>query len=134
MAIIKIKRFGRIQDEDFYEDIDRRKKEATSERRTGTAAGAVLGGLVGSSFGKGRGRLVGAGIGALGVGALAHVLGKNEEKKVHSEQNKYLRQYKNAKSEKDREYIRHRAHNKAQEKLQKQTRDAARAAAWNSAW
>ena len=47
-----------------------------TKQQSGTALGAVAGGLIGSQFGKGRGQLVGIGIGALLGGFAGSQIGK----------------------------------------------------------
>lgn len=48
-----------------------------SNQDTGTLSGAVIGGLVGSQFGKGGGQLLGVGLGALAGAYIGGAIGKN---------------------------------------------------------
>ena len=51
--------------------------ESATKQDVGTVSGAVIGGLVGSQFGKGGGQLLGVGLGALAGAYIGGAIGKN---------------------------------------------------------
>lgn len=133
MAIYRVKRYSRIQDEDYYEDSRRAKEEATSGKHAATLSGGLLGAGAGVALGGStKGRVIGGAIGAVAGGGLGHYFGRKYEKGIHDEEDKKVRRYK-ASSEKDKEYLRHRAEKQREERLRERQIQATREAGWTAA-
>jgi surface antigen len=61
-----------------------------TKQDVGTVSGAVIGGLVGSQFGKGGGQLLGVGIGALAGAYIGGAIGKNMDDTDRLQMNRAL--------------------------------------------
>ena len=121
--------FSKLQDEDYYERHNKRKKDA----KYAPAAGAVLGGMIGASpgatigyglsNGNPVGALAGAGAGALAGGGLGYLLGKKGKRKVNEDADRKIKRYKAA-SEKDRAYLRDKEERDMSRAIQQQQANA----------
>lgn len=145
---IRRKLFSKLEDQDYIEESENRKKNATVKKikRTvkGTLGGATAGALTGLAIGSqmqrhggkflsgatATGTLIGAGAGYLS--------GKHHEKKVHEKEDKNIATYKKA-SEHDKKYLRDKRYKEdmmkiEKEKLKEQKKQtaAARQTAWNT--
>lgn len=129
--------FSKMEDEDYIEDQNDRKKKVKHAK----AGGALLGGTVGASLG-GRigaaasknalkGGLIGAGIGAAGAGYAGYKLGKKHKKATEEDADREINKYKNA-SEADKKYLRKRREKQKEREIQERQARAQEQMAWNS--
>ena len=105
---IRRKLFSKMEDQDYIEGHENRKKSVKHAKGVGTAAGSVIGAGIGHSIGKGfgkKGAIAGTAIGAVSGGTLGRLTGKAIKKSTEDDANKKIARYKNA-SEHDKKYIR----------------------------
>ena len=117
MIILRNKYFSKLQDEDYYDRVERSRKQDNDIATKGIPAvlgitGGSIGSLVGNALGErkrkaGKGALIGGLAGTAAGIAGGIVLGKREKKKINDKYDKERERYKKA-SEKDKEYLRHK--------------------------
>ena len=108
MIILRHKKFSRIQDEDYRDELEKNKKSVKHAKRNGALGGGALGALTGIAAGHSAGPkavLIGSGIGATIGGIAGYHFGKKEKKEVEAYVDKMMKRYENA-NEKDKEYLR----------------------------
>lgn len=134
--------FSKYEDEDFYEDLDNRRKEVKYAPHTGAVLGGVAGGglgyTIGSSIGKTvkrakRNRRIGAAVGAAGIGTLGYLAGKSNKNRVNKEADRLEKRYKKGSSA-DRKYMRKRLEKQREREIQQRQAAAQEAIAWNTMW
>ena len=114
--------FSKMEDMDYIEDQNNRKRAVKHSKATGALIGGSLGAAIGSQAYKlsrkhpRRAGLIGAGIGALGAGYLGHKVGKSIKEATEKDADKEISKYKSA-SESDKKYLRKRAEAKEQRRL-----------------
>lgn len=120
--------FSKYEDEDYYEELDNKKKSVKYHPHLGAGILGITGGVGGGklghwvSKGKRAGAATGAIIGAAGAGYAGWKLGKMGKKKVEKQVEKDRRRYEKA-SESDRKYLRERKRQKdAEEREERRTR------------
>lgn len=113
-----LRTFSRIQDEDFLEDSEKRRREVKRAPLGMGAAGGIVGGALGASTKSGTAALIGAGLGA-GAG---YIIGRREKKRVNEEEDRRVKRYLSA-SARDREYLRRRMAHEARLRLQQKQAD-----------
>lgn len=129
--------FSRVEDEDYYEDLENDKKDAKYLPHIGAGSlglvGAAGGGKLGYWIGKGRlgGALAGAAIGAAGAGYGGYRLGKHSKNKVYKRAERDRRRYEES-NEEDRKYLRKRRQEKAAEEREERRTRAQEAMGYNS--
>lgn len=101
----KVKRYSRMEDEDFLEELEKDSKENQSSLKIGGAltGGLILGATGGALTKSSTGALVGAGLGAVG----GYKLGKDRADEIRQEFNSRMARYRKA-SQYDKRYLRDR--------------------------
>ena len=122
---VTVRRFSKLQDEEFYERAEARKKSANVTPYTLGTLGGILGAGAGVPTGSGKIVLAGAGLGA-GLGYLG---GKAIRKSVHRKEDERIRKYRGA-SEEDKKYLQDREKQEIMENLQRRQIHATRQAGW----
>lgn len=101
----KVKRFSKMEDEDFLEELEKDSKDYRSSLKIGGAVtgGLILGATGGALTKSSTGALVGAGLGAYG----GYKLGKDKADEVRQEYKSRMAKYRKA-SQYDKRYMRDR--------------------------
>lgn len=129
--------FSKMEDEDYIEDQNNRKKSVKHAKAQGAllggTVGASLGGRIGAAVSKNslKGGLIGAGIGAASAGYAGYKLGKAHKKATEEDADREINKYQSA-SEADKKYLRKRRENQKQRELQERQARAQEQMAWNS--
>lgn len=129
--------FSKMEDEDYIEDQNDRKKSVKHAKAQGAllggTIGAGIGGRIGAAVSKNapKGGLIGAGIGAAGAGYAGYKLGKAHKKATERDADREITKYKNA-SEADKKYLRKRRENQKDRELKERQARAQEQMAWNS--
>lgn len=143
MIVLRDKNYSKLQDEEYIEGQESRKKKvkhAKAKNALGGAGLAVLSGaghVAGLAAASTGGRNAGkkyaaahAATAAAGAG-IGYLVGKHKKKKVDEDANKNIDKYKKA-SEKDKEYLRHKEEMRAQRELEERKARAQEQIAYNS--
>ena len=124
--------FSKLQDDDYYEEQNERKRSVRHAKGAGTIAGGLLGASVGASFPRsGKGKLIGAAIGATGGGVLGRAAGKAVKKSTEEDAERNIKRYKNS-NEKDRKYLREKNEREKDRELQERQARAMENVAWHT--
>lgn len=134
MYIVREGYFSKIQDEDYHEKHEKRRKSVKHAKGIGTVAGAAMGGVTGASLGSyagNRGMAIGGAVGAVGGGLLGRHLGKKTKEETEKDVDRRLKRY-DAASEKDKKYIRDKEQKDDELAVQRQQALAQQQMAYNS--
>lgn len=134
MYIVREGYFSKIQDEDYHEKHEKRRKSVKHAKGIGTVAGAAMGGMTGATvggIGGSRGAAIGGVAGAVGGGLLGRYLGKKTKEETEKDVDRRLKRY-DAASEKDKKYIRDKEQKDDELAVQKQQALAQQQMAYNS--
>lgn len=134
MYIVREGYFSKIQDEDYHEKHEKRRKSVKHAKGIGTVAGAAMGGVTGAtvgSVGGSRGAAIGGVAGAVGGGLLGRHLGKKVKEDTEKDVDRRLKRY-DAASEKDKKYIRDKEQKDDELEVQRQQALAQQQMAYNS--
>ena len=120
---ILLKRFSKLQDEDYIEEQENRKKEVRHAPVVHAVGLGASGGLIGASLGNAakksrKGALIGAGLGIAAGAAGGYGLGKFAKKTVEEDANRKIKRYKKA-DEKDKRYLREKEEKERDRNVQK---------------
>lgn len=134
MYIVREGYFSKIQDEDYHEKHEKRRKSVKHAKGVGTVTGAALGGMTGATvggIGGTRGAAIGGVAGAVGGGLLGRHLGKKVKEDTEKDVDHRLKRY-DAASEKDKKYIRDKEQKDDELAVQRQQALAQQQMAYNS--
>lgn len=131
--------FSKYEDEDYYEDLNDRRREVKYAPHSAAALGGIAGGGLGYMIGdsaakhaKGK-RRIGAAIGAAGIGTLGYLAGRSEKKRVNKEADRLEKRYREG-NKADRKYMRKRLEKQREREIQNRQAAAQEAIAWNTMW
>lgn len=131
---IRRKLFSKMEDQDYIEGHENRKKSVKHAKGVGTVAGSVIGAGIGHSIGKGfgkKGAIAGAAIGAVGGGTLGRLTGKAIKKSTEDDANKKIARYMKA-SEHDKKYLREKEEKERDRAIQERQARAMENTAWHT--
>lgn len=131
---IRRKLFSKMEDQDYIEGHENRKKSVKHAKGVGTAAGTLVGAGIGHSIGKGfgkKGAIAGTAIGAVSGGTLGRLTGKAIKKSTEDDANKKIARYKNA-SEHDKKYIREKEEKEKDRAIQERQARAMESTAYHT--
>lgn len=135
--------FSKYEDEDFYDDLETKRRNV----KYAPAGGAALGGIAGAGLGYmagealtkspyenlKRNRRIGLAAGAVGLGALGYAAGKQHKKSENREADRLERRYRKG-SKSDKQYLRKRLSDMERRKLEERKARAQEQIAWNTIW
>lgn len=136
MIVLRNKSFSRLQDEDYYEKHNDRKKSVRHAKRNSALIGGALGGLTGANIlrqggASNKATLAAAAIGT-GIGGVGgYYLGKKIKKDTEKDADKKMDRYRRA-SEMDKKYIREKEERDEMKELERRKALAQEQMAWNS--
>lgn len=131
---IRRKLFSKMEDQDYIEGHENRKKSVKHAKGVGTVAGSVIGAGIGHSIGKGfgkKGAIAGAAIGAVSGGTLGRLTGKAIKKSTEDDANKKIARYMKA-SEHDKKYLREKEEKERDRAIQERQARAMESTAWHT--
>ena len=125
--------YSKLEDEDYLDEQEQRKKSVKHAKGLGTAAGSVLGALLGYSVGKNSksGKVIGSSLGAVGGGTLGRAVGKSIKKSTEEDADKKIKTYKKA-SKHDKKYLREKNEREKARRLQERQARAMEDTAWHT--
>ena len=135
--------FSRYEDEDFYDDLEEKRRKVKYAPHLGATFGGITGGALGYMSGEAltkagsenlkRNRRIGAALGAAGIGALGYAAGKHTKRSENNEADRLERKYQKG-SKADKKYLRKRLEAIEAKKREERKARAQEAIAWNTIW
>ena len=128
--------FSKMQDQDYIDREEDRKRSVKHAKGAGTVIGGATGGVVGHALTSGvvkskKGKLAAVAAGAAAGATVGRMAGKAIKKSTEDDANRKIKRYKSA-SEQDKKYLREKEERELDRKVQERQARAQEQTAWNT--